>query len=291
MQVFDKAKDFIWRNARLLDRRRFSYAFEGGSGEAVLTALRAYQNEDGGFGHALEPDIRCPDSQPVPLEMALQIMDETNTFQAEMLQDIARYLRQITLDGGGFPFIHRTAASYPHAPWWSTERDDVPSMNPTGKIIGLLWKQQAWTEIQQENWFVAAADFVWRTMEQTEPNGYHEAVQWIAFLRYAPDQERARKYLRKLDAWLTKPGVIERNIHAEGYVHKILDWAPSPDDYARQFVSEADIEAHLDDLLAKQQDDGGWPITWEAISPLTELEWRGYLTVERLKTLRAYGRI
>lgn len=101
MQVFDKAKDFIWRNARLLDRRRFSYVFEGGSGEAVLTALRAYQNEDGGFGHALEPDIRCPDSQPVPLEMALQIMDETNTFQAEMLQDIARYLRQITLDGGG----------------------------------------------------------------------------------------------------------------------------------------------------------------------------------------------
>ena len=73
--VFDHAETFIWSNARLLERRLFAYHFRGGARQAVLAALRAYQNEDGGFGQALEPDIRCPDSQPVPVQHALEIMD------------------------------------------------------------------------------------------------------------------------------------------------------------------------------------------------------------------------
>lgn len=62
---------FILRNARLLDRHRFAWRFHAGPANAVLAALRPYQNHDGGFGHALEPDLRCVDSQPVPLEHAL----------------------------------------------------------------------------------------------------------------------------------------------------------------------------------------------------------------------------
>src|SRR5690242_20846862 len=63
--LFERAEEFIWHNARLLERRLFDFHFRSGSSQAVLSALRAYQNEDGGFGNALEPDIRCPESQPV----------------------------------------------------------------------------------------------------------------------------------------------------------------------------------------------------------------------------------
>ncbi len=55
-----KATDFIWRTARLLDRHRFAFLFLDGPRDAVLRALRPYQNADGGFGHALEPDLRGP---------------------------------------------------------------------------------------------------------------------------------------------------------------------------------------------------------------------------------------
>ena len=48
--LLNRAQDFIWRNARLLDRYLFSYMFLDGSLEPVLGALRAYQNDDGGFG-------------------------------------------------------------------------------------------------------------------------------------------------------------------------------------------------------------------------------------------------
>jgi len=42
-------------------------------------------------------------------------------------------------------------------------------------------------------------------------------------------------------------------------------------------------------LIRQQQDDGGWPINWMTVGPGAETEWRGHVTVERLKTLRAYG--
>ena len=63
-EIFSIAETFIWNNARLLERQLFTYLFHGGSSQAVIAALKAYQNPDGAFGNALEPDNRCPGSQP-----------------------------------------------------------------------------------------------------------------------------------------------------------------------------------------------------------------------------------
>ena len=63
--TFKKAREFIYRNARPLDLTRFQYHFENGSKEAVMSALAYYQNEDGGFGYALEPDCWNPNSTPI----------------------------------------------------------------------------------------------------------------------------------------------------------------------------------------------------------------------------------
>lgn len=57
--LFERAEEFIWHNARLLERRLFYFDFRSGSAQAVLFVLRAYQNEDGGFGNALEQEIRA----------------------------------------------------------------------------------------------------------------------------------------------------------------------------------------------------------------------------------------
>ena len=44
-KVFEKAKEFIYRNARPLDFARFAYHFENGSLHAVLDALAFYRRE------------------------------------------------------------------------------------------------------------------------------------------------------------------------------------------------------------------------------------------------------
>jgi hypothetical protein len=292
-KVLERAKTFLYHNARLLDRRRFEYFFEGGSKEAVISALAAYQNEDGGFGNALEPDIRCPHSQPVATEVALMVMDEIEGFDRDMLLGIVRYLKTIALETGGFPLASRELNKYPHAPWWTVKekKDLSANINPTGRILGLLFKQQAVTDFYEEAWFQKSLQYVWEyLMSHEHPEGYHDGVQWISFLEQVPDRQRAEWVLTsKLDKWLSKPDTIERNPAAEGYVHFVTDWAPSRESYAAKFISEKEFEAHLSHLLDTQLEDGGWLINWPAVSPSALMEWRGWITVNRLRTLKSFG--
>ena len=65
MSVMEKAREFIYRNARPLELAQWQYHFENGSKENVLAVLSFYQNKDGGFGHALEADSWNPNSSPV----------------------------------------------------------------------------------------------------------------------------------------------------------------------------------------------------------------------------------
>ncbi|GIP46987.1 hypothetical protein J53TS2_05780 [Paenibacillus sp. J53TS2] len=289
--VLERAATFIYSNARLLDRKRFAYHFDGGTAEEVLGALRPYQNEDGGFGHALEADMRGPHSQPVATETALLVMREVGGFGSDLLDGVIRYLRSITLPGGGLPRATTNVNRYPHAPWWVTEEDGVPSINPTGSIVGMLLEQQERTDFIHEDWFRSHIDFLWNHVEQGLPGDYHDAAQWIAFLQQVPDRERAASHRSRLDEWLTGPSGIETDPLAQGYVHKVLDYAPTPDSYAAKLVSDQEVQRHLDWLLSTQQEDGGWALTFPGTSPAAEQEWRGWLTVENLKILKAYGRL
>ena len=61
-EAFNQAREFLKTQARPLDRALFEVRFEGASVEHVVDELAAFQNKDGGFGHALEPDLRTPTS-------------------------------------------------------------------------------------------------------------------------------------------------------------------------------------------------------------------------------------
>lgn len=56
LEDYEGIRRWMYRNARPLDLARWRFHFEGGGAAPVLEALSAYQNEDGGFGHALEAD-------------------------------------------------------------------------------------------------------------------------------------------------------------------------------------------------------------------------------------------
>lgn len=141
--VYQKARTFIYRNARPLDLLRWQYHFEGGSKETVLTALAAYQNEDGGFGHALEPDAWNPNSSPIQTWAATEILREldfTDNTQP-IIQGILSYLSSGKDFEGGFWYnAVRSNNDYPHAPWWHTESDSTchNDYNPTACLAGFI---------------------------------------------------------------------------------------------------------------------------------------------------------
>lgn len=280
--LFERAEKFIWNNARLLERRLFDFHFRSGSSQAVLSALRAYQNEDGGFGNALEPDIRCPESQPVPGQHALEILDVIG-FDEMMVQRICNFLLSITTEEGGVPFVLPSVRNYPHAPWWNTEDNPPASLNPTAILCGLLHKNQV-----RHAWLERATAYCWEKIPPILPNDHHEMECILAFLRYVPQRERAAKEMKRLRAHLLSSGLVAK-VGTTGYVRKALDWAPFPDDPLRVHFSEQEIQANLEEIVAGQQEDGGWGITWHPISPSCEMEWRGWATVGALLRLRANG--
>lgn len=282
--LFARAETFIWNNARLLERQLFAYHFRGGSREAVLATLRAYQNEDGGFGQALEPDIRCPDSQPVPVQHALEIMDAVGADVA-MVQRACAFLATITTAEGGVPFVLPTVRAYPHAPWWNTDDNPAASLNPTAAIVGLLY-----TLGIDHPWLKRATAYCWARIAGLHPSEMHEMGVAITFLRSVPERQRAERELERLGQELLASGLVA-GVNATDYVRKPLDWAPTPDHPLRILFDEATIQANLDVLAAGQQADGGWTITWSPISPGCELEWRGWVTLSALLTLQANGRL
>jgi len=282
--ILERAETFIWKNARLIDRHLFAYHFKNGPSEAVISTLLAYQNPDGGFGNALEPDIRCPNSQPVPVEHALKILDMVG-FNTHIAQKACDYLLTITTPEGGVPWLLPSAHAYPRAPWWNAQENLPASLNPTAGLAALLHKNKF-----QHEWLRSATEFCWSKIATLQPTEMHEMGVVLSFLYHVSDQDRAQKELTRLvDSFLKSDLVAD--IHDTGYVRKPLDWADTPDHPLRKHFKPEDIEANLDVLIADQQEDGGWNITWPATSPTCELEWRGWLTVERLLTLKSNGRL
>ncbi len=282
--VFTRAELFLWNNARLLERHLFAYHFQGGPREAVLAALLAYQNADGGFGNALEPDIRCPQSQPVPVQHALEILDAVG-FVQENAQPICNYLMTITTNEGGVPWLLPSALAFPHAPWWTTADPPAASLNPTAAIAALLHKNHI-----QHPWLEGATAYCWKHIPGLQLTEIHEMGVVLEFLYYVPDRQRAEQELARIIGQLLSSGLVA-DAQASGYVRKPLDWAPTPQHPLRKYFREEQVQAHLDSIVANQQEDGGWPITWEAISPSCELEWRGWITLSTLLTLRANGQL
>jgi hypothetical protein len=287
--ILERAADFMWRNARLLDRQRFAFHFLGAPAAPVVAALHAYQNADGGFGNALEPDKRCPDSQPVDVEVALRVLDELDddtVWQDGLVPRVIDFVAGITTSEGGIPFVLPSVRAYPRAPWWDTDDHPPASPNPTAAIVGLLLKHDV-----RHPWVASATDYCWRAISERATEEVHELAAILTFLENVPDGARAERELDRIGERLFAAKLVELDPAATGYVKKALDWAPTPTSWCRRLFDDQVMATHLDALAARQQSDGGWTISWPPVSPLVELEWRGFVTVEALKTLHAYGRI
>ena len=285
---FDAAAVFIAANARVIDRRRFARLFGDGAAEPVREAVAAYRNDDGGFGHALEPDCRAPGSQPAAVEVALRIMDEADAWDDALVGGACGWLASVAPAGGGAAFVEsgpHALDGWPHAPWWVPEEGHPASLIATGLIAGTLHARGV-----SHPWLDRATEVMWnRIGALTEPGGY-EMFGVLRFLQYVPDRDRAREAIGRVGPLILERNLVALDAGAAGEVHTPLDFAPEPDSLARSLFDEATIKAHLDHLAQAQLDDGGWTFNWLAWSPAAERDWRGFLTVDNLRILRANGR-
>ncbi|KOG37662.1 hypothetical protein [Streptomyces resistomycificus] len=291
-----RAEHFVWLTARVLEQRLFAYHFLKGSADPVETALDAHRNEDGGYGHALEPDLRGPVSQPLHTGHALRILDAIGRCGGQRVERICRYLTSVTTPDGALPAIHPSQRGYPTAPFIPILDDPPSDLLATGPVVGLLHRNEVW-----HAWLFRATDFCWHRVESLKESHPYELQAAVAFLDSVPDRPRAEAVADRLgrlvrehrlavldpdqtDAYPVAPG------YAPGEHHFPHDYAKTPTSLARAWFTDDEMARSLDFLANDQQEDGGWPIRWRQWAPGTALEARPMVSLDALRTLRAFGR-
>lgn len=285
MTDVDAARTFVHSHARLLDRRRFEHLLGSAPAELVLLALAAYRNPDGGFG-ALEPDLRTPASQPIPVRYAFDVLAEVQPLPAvgSMARSSLDWLVTVTNDDGGVPFVLPSAAEQPAAPWI------VPA--PESSLLATAQLAAGALRLGLEHpWLDRALDYCWARVEAVTPAEAYTFKYVVDLLDVAPDREQAEVVLDRLGTLVPPDGRIVVTEGVEGEALDPLAVAPRPGHAGGRLFRREVLERALDALESGQQEDGGWDFSWAKWNPAAAWEWRGAVTVEAVATLQAYGRL
>lgn len=277
------AEQFVFANARLLDRHRLAVLLDDAPITPVLNALRAYTNPDGGFGHALEPDVRAPESEPSATLHALTVLEEIGALDDPMVRDAATWIATIAEPDGGVPFVMPTAAAHPRAPFI---RPSNGGSFLTFALAGALWRADS-----GEPWRRRATDWCWAKLERPDELGAYAVMFALSFLDAHADERRAMAAVERLRPKLAADGSLSVSGGTEGERLTPLTVSPRPDRRSRLLFTAEQIDADLDRLEAGQQADGGWMFEWLGWSPGQSAECRGTETLRALITLNANGRI
>jgi hypothetical protein len=276
---------FLEREGRLVERRLAATLFDGAPAGGVIDALRGYRNPDGGFGHGLEPDKRCPDSLPIDVEAAFDIMLVAGSVDEAMVLYACDWLDTVAAADGAVPLSFPVMETHPRAEHWS-DWTYTPGLNPTAGLAGRLHRMGI-----SHPWLDRATDWCWSRLEQGFDEDAHSLREVAVFLGYVPDRARAEAVGASVGGWLAKARWYRADPDDPSYGVTPLDIAPEPGGPWSHLFDTATIDGHLDGLARDQQPDGGWAITWEPPGTASTLEWRGILTLWALRVLRAYGRL
>ena len=283
-QIHDTGRSFIQREGRLLEQRLAAAVFDGGPPAGVIDALRGYQNPDGGFGHGLEPDKRCPDSQGIDVEVALQAMAAAGIVDHDMVGRACDFLAGIASPDGAVSLATPAIEAYPRAAHWS-DWTYAPGLNPTAGLTGLLHRLGI-----EHPWLTQATEWCWAALADGVVGDAHVVSEVFVFLAHVPDQDRADALAPALLEALVKADHYRADPLDPAYGVRPLHIAPTPLSRWRSLFADDLIEAHLDRVERDQQPDGGWAIAWEPPSAASTLEYRAMETLRSLRVLAAYGR-
>jgi len=293
--MIQRGLTFLTSNARLLERRLADLWFGERSPQvalAVLDALRAYQNPDLGLGNALEPDARTPTSQPLAVDFGLEIAEQIAATPAgaddtvsrrlgEFADDLATYLAPLVSPEGGLPIVLPEVVEHPHADHWGDGRFP-PDLNPTAGIVVRLRGLGC-----RADWLDHADAFCRDRIDQIPADrmGGHTLANILGFLVASPDREWSTAQLTRLTRDLAN--LDHFHLYPDsGYGVTPLEIAPDPSDPVRELFPADAFAAHLTELAAGQQADGGWNLTWSPPAGASSLEWRGVATLRAIRTLQ-----
>ncbi len=298
LKAYAKAREFLLTHARPLERARYRFHFGGGPVAEAHAALAAFQNTNGGFGHALEPDLRLPGSSALATSVAFQLFRELGLPVADpMVRAAARWTQSAfdrTLDR--WPATPAGVNDWPHAPWWTWKGPGERGFtaNPGVELVAHLWHYHAAAD---PGFLADVAGRVQQLLGALPEKPEMHDLLCILRLAETPTAPAALRDQAAECARRAGLAIVERDAKAwAGYGLQPLMLAPRIDSLLAPLLGDT-LSANLDFIIGQPGDDGAWPPTWSWADlfpedwPLAEREWKGVLTMQTLLTLRSYGRL
>ncbi len=303
MDYYTAAKKFILKNSRPLDMARWNYLFEDGSKEDVIKVLKTYQNDDGGFANALEPDCWNINSTPLQTWVATQIIKEINLDDKNhpIIKGILDYLSsKDEFDGHRWHGLNTvvTNDNYPHAPWWSYRQKQESTYNPTASLIGFILKYaekdtaiyRSACELSKEAYNYFKKNFPLESM--------HESACFVELYHYMKecsifnllDMEEFKKLLQKQ---IKQVITYDTKIWSTDYICKPSLFINSKSsDFYLENKEICDFEYEF--ILKTQNEDGSWGVTWDWSNypeqwAISKNWWQSDIIIKNIKYIREFN--
>ena len=284
-----KAENFILKHARPLDYEVYHYQRGQGSQEAVLNALAAYQNADGGFGGPLEPDNFCPYSLPLTCWQAITYLRKISCFDSNLplVKDLVSFLQISRRADGYWNTTDPRTQDYPHAPWWQDqgEAQRVWGFNPTAEISAYLLR----IGVSSERTFMGS--LIKRYMDGPEVS-MHELVNLLVCYSdlKALNWEDLDHFEAKLRVDLESQ-VSKTREAWQGYGLRLSMFSEVMDSVFLAPYQDL-IRAEQAYLAETQSEDGSWELNWDwggtypDYWPVSKHWWQAIQAIQNLQFLR-----
>ncbi len=298
--TFKELEANIRQYGRKLEKLRFENIFRNGFEEKLAEELVKYQNENCGFGNALEPDFRSPESSPLATSIALRYLKEVDTSleSQNMIESAVRYLENsFDKERMGWLAVPKEVNDYPHAWWWHYDEEDEMTIidknwgNPSAEIIGYLYRYRNYTKRLDIDRLIDQAIKHIREKEKFESEN-----EIYCFIRlYEEVSRRDKRRLEKHISRAIEQVVVYDEDKWTEYVPKPLDFVDHPDK-ANFGISEDKIQRNLEFLIDQLEEEKVLRPNWDTSVYEGDFkqaidEWKGILTLEALKVLDNYGLI
>ena len=301
---FQQARAYLVDKARLLEWAIFRHDLEGGDVAQVWTEMAAYQNPDGGFGQGLEPDLRTPSSSALATGMALHKLKESGCSADHTLvqKAVAYLLDSCDQERSVWRVVPPDANRYPHAPWWHDEDGSLENAFDSFRIIPrvlILAALNHYASLVPGDWLDSITQKAVRYIEQVDVLGEGGGSDLEYAIKLAETENLPDDYAVRLRSRIKEaiPDVVVGDQALwDTYCIKPLGVVPAPDALGAELIMN-EIEDHLDYKVEHQAPGGYWGPTWTwgenypDVWPQVRQEWRGILTLDTLKQLRAFGRL
>lgn len=301
---YKEIKTWVYRNARPLEYALWNYHFEGESVDTVLSALKTYQNEDGGFGNAIEPDNWNLESTPYGADYVINILRSVHFYDIShpIYQGIFAYLNHTEYQGPeGWFFTVPHNDLYPHGIWWTFD-DEANRKNQnigiTASISGFIIRYaDKHTELYDK-----AMGYANMLFERLKADKSFGDMGLLGFCALYTDLSAAGlqdvfdlSFLKEETCAL-----IEEHFHE--YVwnnhQDMVTVLPNPSIYYYPGHEQAVSDA-IDELIRIRPQNGVWGIPWEWYDngkytkefAISENWWKASKAIEKLLFLKEYNRL